>query len=84
MSIINLATEKTLIREYVITSYKILEITVELNLRAKINLVLYNGDGLVVAYKSVFLEKELYLEWGNDDDFVTNYIEEQIMLMVNL
>jgi hypothetical protein len=84
MSIINLAIEKTLIREYVITGYKILEITVELNLRAKINLALYNGDGLVVAYKSIYLDKELYLQWSDNDNYVIEFIEEQINLMVNL
>jgi hypothetical protein len=84
MSIINLAIEKTLIREYVITGYKILEITVELNLRAKINLALYNADGLVVAYKSIYLDKELYLQWSDNDNYVIEFIEEQIMLMVNL
>lgn len=44
--------------------------------------VIFNSEDNVVKSEKVLIPPEVYSQWGQDDNFITNYVLEQMNLIV--
>ena len=74
-------------KEYVKTNtikcIKVSVISLELYKSVHINCLLLNDEEQVVDCKYFTLENNDYLNWMNDDDYITNYCISQLELVRN-
>jgi hypothetical protein len=60
-----------------INNFKIGEIQIELNVKATIQLLLFDNDTLIDV-KTIILEGDDYQDWGLSDQYILEYCENWI------
>jgi len=60
-----------------INNFKIGEILIDLNISARIQILLYDND-ILIDVKTIILEGEAYSLWGLSDNYILEYCEEWI------
>jgi len=60
-----------------VTHFEIGEIQIELNIRARIQLLMYDNNTLIDV-KTIILEGEAYSLWGTNDSYIISYCENWI------
>ena len=61
-----------------LTSFEINSVSVKLNQSAEVLVYLKNSDNVIVASEMVVIEGTDYQAWGNDDQYIVNYINNYL------
>lgn len=67
----------TITREINVVSFDISGVKIDLYERATIYVVFKCDDGTTI-YKEVILRGDAYMQWGDDDNYIINYIKNNI------
>jgi hypothetical protein len=80
----SLDTPITVSNSKVIHSFAIQNIIVQINSSATINILCFDVEENNIGYKSITIEHDDYVLWGNDDTFILNYVKDKLALIDTL
>jgi hypothetical protein len=65
-----------------LTSFEINSVSVKLNQSAEVLVYLKNSDNVIVASELVVIEGADYKNWGNDDQYIIEFINNFIRVNI--
>lgn len=77
MNRIPLDTPKTVTKVYTYTEFVIKDIRIDLNNSAKFIIILHGADNMVDVME-ISMTPEEYGLWGNDDNYVINFLKGKL------
>jgi hypothetical protein len=81
MEKIELINPYSIVRTFIVTSFKIELINIILFKSATFRILLYNDVDDLLEVSTITLEEENYLNWNNDDQYVIDYIKTQLNIL---
>ena len=83
MNLENIIDPITINCKIIIKSYYIVSVIVKLFRSVEINLI-FVSDIDKSYERQIILCDELYTQWGSDDDYLTNYIKNNLETIINI
>ncbi len=78
MSVVNIVPVEIPQSPIIQTAVRVIVLSVDLGVSAKIEAQILNADGSIVAVAPLKLEQPEYSEWGLDDEFVVNWTLQKL------
>jgi len=73
---------KDIVTTRTINSIEIIETIVQLNTSAKVVVKLLDGNGSLINVEVLTISETEYTDWGNDDQYIIDYVLIQLGLVV--
>ena len=67
-----------------VSAFNIISVNVILNNQANIIVMLLDPSGNLLGYRTFLLKESDYENWGNDDNYIINYITNKIQNITSL
>ena len=83
MNLENIIDPITINSKIIIKSYYIVSVIVKLFMSVEINII-FVSDIDKSYERQIILCDELYTQWGSDDDYLTNYIKNNLETIINI
>ena len=83
MNLENMIDPITINYKIIIKSYYIVSVIVKLFMSVEINII-FVSDIDKSYERQIILCDELYTQWGSDDDYLTNYIKNNLETIINI